>query len=177
MFISLPKIKILFIIVCFFILFTACSTVETNVDTDIQEIRIGIYDSRAIAVAYARSEYFNSILEDLKTEFEKAKEMDDEELVQLLDAKGQAMQDVLHKQGFSTMSVDNILELINIQEIADMAEVDLIICKWDIVFEKPDLEYIDVTHYFVQFFSPDSETQYILDELKETEPVPLEFFD
>jgi len=172
----MKKIKFLSFIVCFLIMFTACSTVETTVDTDIQKIRIGVYDSREVAIAYARGEYFEGILEQLMTEYKNAEESGNEELVHRLDSIGQASQDQLHKQVFSTMPIDNILKLINIEEIADKAEVDLIVCRWDIIFEKDDIEYIDVTDYFVEFFSPDSETQSILEEVKKTEPLPLEYF-
>jgi len=169
-------IKFPVILICFSIMFSFCSTVETTVDTDIQKIQIGVYDSREVAIAYARGEYFEGILEELKTEYKNAEESGNEELVQKLDSIGQASQDQLHKQVFSTMPIDNILKLINIEEIADKAEVDLIVCRWDIIFEKDDIEYIDVTGYFVEFFSPDSETQSILEEVKKTEPIPLEFF-
>ena len=75
--------------------------------------RVGIYDSRAVAVAFAGSAAFNRWLSNLKAEHEKAKASGDQKRVAELEAEGAARQRLLHMQGFSTAPVTNILDQIS----------------------------------------------------------------
>jgi hypothetical protein len=86
------------------------------------------------------------------------------------------MQDLLHRQGFSTWPVDDILEQVEgrIPAIAERAEVDVIVSKWTIVYERPGVEFVDVTDLMVEPFEPDEETLKIIEELKKQAPVSLE---
>ncbi len=138
-------------------------------------MRVGTFDSRAVAVAYARSENFMKHIRGLMDEYEKAKAAGDEKRVKELEAEGPAMQEMIHKQGFSTWPVDDILEQIQdkIPEIAKQAKVDVIVSKWDIVYQLPGVEFVDVTDLLVVPFNPTKETLDIIKSLKEQEPVSL----
>ncbi len=142
------------------------------------KVRVGTFDSRALAIAYGRSEPFLRYIEGLEAEYEKAKAAGDEKRVKELEAEGPAQQELLHKQGFSTWPVDNILEKIKgeIPEIAKQADVDVIVSKWDIVYQGSGIEFIDVTDLMVKQFDPSEETLKILEELQKQDPVPLEEF-
>src|SRR5688572_16736637 len=61
-------------------------------------IRIGTYDSRAIAVAYARSEQFASHMRELQRRRAEAVKAKDKKLIEQLEAQGQAMQIRMHLQ-------------------------------------------------------------------------------
>jgi hypothetical protein len=115
-------------------------------------------------------------MQDLKAEYEKAKTAGDEKRVKELEVIGPAQQELVHKQGFSTWPVDNILEKIKekIPEIAEQADVDVIVCKWDIVFQRSGVEFIDVTDLMVKPFNPDEKTQKIIKDIQKQDPVPLE---
>ena len=140
------------------------------------QVRVGIFDSRAIAVAYARSEEFNQYIKDLRTDLAQAKAEGNDKLVNELETLGPALQQLMHKQGFSTWPVDDILEKIKdqIPEIAKQAGVDVIVSKWDIVFHLPGVEFIDVTDLMVLPFAPDASTMDLIKSLREIEPVSLE---
>ena len=140
------------------------------------KVRVGTFDSRAVAVAYARSETFSRYIKGLRAEYEKAKAAGDSTRVSELEAEGPAQQELIHKQGFSTWPVDNILEQIKgkIPEIAKQAEIDVIVSKWDIVYQGSGVESIDVTDLMVKPFDPDEETLKMLKELQKQDPVPLE---
>ena len=71
--------------------------------------RIGVYDSRAVAVAYAGSTFQQAKMKELKTQFKKAKEAGDAKEVSRLEAEGEAWQMNLNKQGFTTAPVDDLL--------------------------------------------------------------------
>ncbi len=139
-------------------------------------LRVGTFDSRALAMAYYRSPEFIQSMQDLKDEYEKAKAAGDEKRVKELEVKGPAQQELVHKQGFSTWPVDNILEKIKekIPEIAEQANVDVIVCKWDIVFQRSGVKFIDVTDLMVKPFNPDEKTQKIIKDIQKQDPVPLE---
>ena len=115
-------------------------------------------------------------MNELRTEYEKAKAAGDEKRVKELEAEGPAQQELMHKQGFSTWPVDNILEKINgkIPEIAKQANVAVIVSKWDIVYQRSGVEFVDVTDLMVKPFDPDEDTLTGVKEIQMQDPVPLE---
>ncbi|MGI9517942.1 MAG: hypothetical protein ACR2NP_12895 [Pirellulaceae bacterium] len=145
-------------------------------NTDAEKVRIGTFDSRAIAVAWASSASFSEYVQGLRNELEQAKADGDEDRVKELEAFGPALQHILHKQGFSTWPIDNILDQIRdkIPEIARDAEVALVVSKWDVEFAADNIEHVDVTDAMVQLFDPDEKTLEAIKDLREQEPVPLE---
>jgi hypothetical protein len=130
------------------------------------KVRIGTFDSRAIALVYYRSDAIDPHSEELKARYEKAKAAGDEERIKQLEAEFKVLQEIAHKQTFSTWPVDNILEQIEdqIPAIAKQADVEIIVCKWDIVYQKDGIEFIDVTELMVQPFKPDEEAMRIITE-------------
>jgi hypothetical protein len=152
-------------------------------------VRVGTFDSRALAQAYYRSDMFLSHINDLQAEYEKAKAAGDEKRVKELEVESSsptwpglgwppslAQQELLHKQGFSTWPVDNILEKIKgkIPEIAEQAKVDVIVSKWNIVYQRSGVELVNVTDLMVKPFEPDEETLKIVEDIQKLDPVSLE---
>ena len=140
------------------------------------KVRVGTFDSRAVAVAYGRSENLGRYIEELTAEYEEAKTAGDETRVKELEAEASALDELLHKHAFSIGPVDNILEQIEgtIPKIAEQAQVDVIVSKWDIVYQRPGVEFIDVTDLMVKPFDPDEETQKLLIEVQKQDPVAFE---
>ena len=120
--------------------------------------RVGIYDSRAVAVAFAGSAAFNRWLGDLKAEHEKAKASGDQKRAAELEAEGAARQRLLHMQGFSTAPVTNILDQIKdkLPAINKKAGVSVLLSKWDKdgLARYKDADLVDVTMALVDAFSP-----------------------
>lgn len=141
---------------------------------------VGTFDSRAVAVAYLRSQatkdYLRAQHADLERLLERAREAGDRLLVDRLDALGPALQDHRHQQGFGTAPVDDILARIGerLPEIAREAGVDLIVSKWTLAYRDPAAPLVDVTERLVAEFQPDEETLKGIRQLVLTEPVPLE---
>jgi hypothetical protein len=145
-------------------------------DASESKVRVGTFDSRAIAIAYYNTAEHASYVEGLKAEHAKALAAGDKELVKELEAEGESSQELAHKQVFSTWPVDNILETLKerLPEIAKQADVDVIVSKWNIVYRGQQAELIDVTEAMVTLINPDEKTLEILEELKKQDPVPLE---
>jgi hypothetical protein len=144
-----------------------------------KSVVVGTFDSRVIAIAYYNTEAHASHIEGLKTEHAKAEASGDKERVKELKAIGETSQELAHKQGFSTWPVDNILEIIEgkIPEIAKQADVDLIVSKWNIVYQQSGLEFIDVTDVMVKLFNPNEQMLEMLEQIKKQDPVPLKEFE
>ena len=140
------------------------------------ELRVGTFDSRAVALAYYRSDAFKKQINEQKAEHAKAKQEGNETRAEELETKGQTQQELAHKQGFGTWPVDDLLEKIkdDIVKIAEEANVDVIVSKWDVVYQAPNIEFVDVTDLIVKPFKPDKDTLKTLEELKKVDPVPLE---
>ena len=163
------------IIAAAFILFTGIvfgQTLKTSVV-------VGTFDSRVIAIAYYNTEALKSYIEGLKTENAAAEASGDKERVKELEAIGETSQELAHKQSFSTWPVDNILEIIEgkIPEVAKQTDVDLIVSKWNIVYQQSGVEFIDVTDVMVKLFNPDEQMLEMLEEIKKLDPVPIEEFE
>lgn len=138
--------------------------------------RIGLFDSRAVAIAYGNSELFRQHLSSLTTEHNEAKEDGNEERIKELESKAQALQHLAHQQAFSTGSVSNILENIKdaLPRIAMEARVSIIVSKWEIAYRDSSLETIDVTPQLVQQFNPDERALKWIEDSRNQSPIPIE---
>jgi hypothetical protein len=139
-------------------------------------LRVGTFDSRAVAVAFVRSEMFEQDLRRMIEEHKQAKAAGDQEKVKKLEAQGQARQEQAHRRGFGTAPVDEILARIKdkLPSIAKRASVDVIISKWALTYSTPGTRFVDVTDLIIEPFEPDERTKRIIRELCAKPPIPLE---
>ena len=119
---------------------------------------IGVYDSRAVAVAFAGSEVFNKRMSALRNEHDKAKTAGDQKRVGQLEAEAVEGQKLMHKQAFSTAPVDNILEQIKdrLPAIKQKAGVAVLVSKWDkdTLAKHSSAERVDVTMELIDALDP-----------------------
>jgi hypothetical protein len=142
-------------------------------------LRVGAFDSRAVALAYAQTAeepgyapHFNRLMD----EYKKAKASGDVNEARRLETQGHREQDQLHRQVFSSGSIANILEKIKDQlpGISQQAGVDLIVSKWDIAYQIPGTQTVDITQAMVKPFHPSEKTLRVIQDLEKTPPIPLE---
>ena len=140
------------------------------------KLRVGTFDSRAVAMAFIRSGMFEQELQQRMEEHKKAKAAGDDQKVKKLEAQGKAGQERVHRQGFGTAPVDNILQRIKdkLPGIAKKASVDVIVSKWAVTYSTPGARFVDVTDLIVEPFGPDEKTKRAIRELCGKPPVPLE---
>ena len=140
--------------------------------------RIGVYDSRSIAVAFAGSAAHEKQLQQLIAEHKKAKEAGELDKVAKLEAEGNALQEKLHKQGFSTAPVGDLLCCISnaLPEIQKSAGVTTIISKWDEAELKKHAgaATVDVTLKLVDAFLPNERQRKSAIEIQKHKPISLE---
>ena len=139
--------------------------------------RIGIYDSRAVAVAFAGSDAHKKSMAPLAEEHKKAKAAGDAKRVKELEAQGKAGQEKMHAQGFSTAPVDDILEYIKDQlpAIRKEAGVTELVSKWDekALARHKSAEQVDVTEKLVDAFKPSAKQRKTAMEIQKQKPIPI----
>ena len=136
------------------------------------KFRVGVYDNRAIAVAYASSEYnpVGKLMED----YNKARESGDTARVAELEALGQKHQRMLHRQGFGRMPVDDILVMVKdrLPDVALRANVDAI--AWQCNYSGPDVEVVDITKDLAALLDSSEKTMRTVDEIMKHPPLDLD---
>lgn len=140
--------------------------------------RIGTYDSRSIAVAYAGSAAQRAVMDPLKAAFQKAKQEGNQAEMDKLQAQGRALQEQAHRQGFGTAPVDDLLEKIAdaLPEIRRVAGVSALVSIWD---EKTLAQHagavaVDVTMPLVDAFHPTDKQRKVAEDIRKQKPVAMD---
>lgn len=140
--------------------------------------RIGTYDSRSVAVAYAGSAAQRAVMDPLRAAFQKAKQEGNQAEMDKLQAQGRALQEQAHRQGFGTAPVDDLLEKVAdaLPEIRRAAGVSMLVSIWD---EKTLAQYagavkVDVTMPLVDAFHPSEKQRKVAEEIRQQKPVAMD---
>ena len=139
-----------------------------------QTVRVGVYDTRAIAVAYTHSTQMQTPLRAKMKEMEAAKAAGDKAKVKELDEWGQARQRQLHRQGFGRVPVSDLLACVKgrLPEVAARAGVQVIAADTDYV--APGVETVDITNELVQLYDPSPRVLAIVKDMKGKPPLDLD---
>jgi hypothetical protein len=131
------------------------------------KFKIGTYDARAVAMAYAHSEANDKQLKEKMQELKDAEVKGDAKRVKELKAWGEAHQWLLHMQGFAGAPVEGILTKMKDQlaATAKAAGVHVIARKTD--FTDDQVEVVDVTDQVVKLFNPSEKTLKMVRELRQ----------
>ena len=136
-----------------------------------QKIRIGTYDSRAIAIAYAHSA-FNPVKEKWAA-YQKAKAAGDHAKMKELEAWGEQHQRLLHFQGFGRVPVDDLLAPVKDKVARLIRERRLAAITMSCGFTSGEVELVDVTDGLVKFYDPSEKTLKRVRAVRGAKPVPL----
>ena len=152
---------------------------EPAKEADQSKLRVGIFDSRAVACAWYRSKAHMKLVREKKAEHKKAEAAGDTKRVAELEKWGEGGQEAAHRQGFGNEPIDNVLERIekDLPEIAESAGVDILVSKWEIAYQGKSAKFVDVTWEMVKLFDPDEATVEMLKELIKMEPIPADQLD
>ena len=149
--------------------------------TNAAPVRIGVYDSRAVAYAHFSSEAGQGKLKAQTAAAQAAKRAGDTARFQSLAAALRQTQDQLHRQVFSTAPADDALAALQgqIPEIEQSAGVATLVSKWDEAELKkhPNAEQVDVTGQLVAGFKPTAKQLKVIAELQKQKPLPLKKCD
>lgn len=137
----------------------------------IGKVRIGVYDSRAIAVAWASSKY-NPVARK-RAELEAAKKAGDRRKIQELEAWGPAHQRLLHFQGFGRVPVTDLLAPVKPGVARVAREKGLAAVTMAADYAAPHVQVIDVTDALVELYNPTDRTRATVKALRKVEPIGL----
>ncbi len=132
--------------------------------------RVGYYESRAIAVAFARSR-FNTQFPATLAEYNQAKAAGDQKRIAELKDVFHAMQDRLHRQAFGQEPVDDLLASIQDQLPAIRAKAGVEEIVQGPAPAEPGVEAVDVTDLLVAEFEPGEDTLKTIRELRKHPPL------
>lgn len=137
--------------------------------------RIGVYDSRAIAVAYAGSPFQEQKLRLMKTRLREAEQADQTNEVARIRSDGESWQGRLHAQAFGTRPVEDLLEEIadRLPQIKSDAGVTELVSKWDKerLRAHADSSRVDVTMRLVDAFHPTDKQRERAVEIQKKKPL------
>lgn len=140
--------------------------------------RVGTYDSRCLAVAYAGTPYFRQWLDPLRKQMAEAKAAGDQERMAELDRQGRKKQQEMHLQAFGTAPVENILAHIAelLPDLMKAADVQVLVSTWDTeqLALYGDLEQVDMTEVLVDALQPDPRQRETALEIRKHQPLPME---
>ena len=139
-------------------------------------LRIGVYDSRAIAIAYGGSADFQRVLQSAHKEYDAAKQAKNDGQMQAVKDRMKLQQRRLHEEGFSTGSVAPIMATLKdvLPEVARQADVQLIVSKWELNEQSPDVTVVDVTDQLVALFHPSEKVLKWVKSIEAQPPLPIE---
>ena len=137
-------------------------------------MRVGVYESRAVAVAYGRSRLHARALDELVKDHKAAVAAGDTAKAAELNKAGELQQMRLHLQAFSDAPVDDAMDAVR-EKLAAVMEsrgVSVLTAKADA--SAAGVEVVDVTDDVVALFEPDAPTLRIVADMKGKEAVPIE---
>lgn len=158
--------------------FTLCVLTGASVlaQSQTNRLRVGVYDSRAVAVAYANSTAWRDSMKAVREEYAKAKAAKDEKQMKAIESRMKLQQLRAHEQGFSTGSVAGIMAKVKdaLPGVAGKAGVQLIVSKWELNYQAPGVEVVDVTEELMGLFQVSDQGKRWAKEIQAKPPVPLE---
>ncbi|MGA2233354.1 MAG: hypothetical protein ABSH22_20825 [Tepidisphaeraceae bacterium] len=151
----------------------APSPARADTPPAVKKVRIGVYDPRAIALAYGRSPMFSRKLAEKKKEMDDAQLAKDQHKIDELKAWGPDQQIKLHFQVFAGTAVDDILAQVQDQlpQVAAANDVQSIGPRPD--YTGTYVEIVDVTADLVNLWHPDAKTLEMISGIEKTPPVSL----
>jgi len=139
-------------------------------------LRVGVYDSRGIVIAYCHSHFASERYEKLKARLDAAEAAGDERKVKETKEVGKKQQGKQHLQGFGTAPVHEYLEHVkdHIPGVAKAAGVDVIVSKWEFDYMAPDADMVDVTMKLAKLFNPREKAYMWIEQIKDKDPISAE---
>ena len=138
-------------------------------------MRIGVYDSRAIAIAHANSSEGGAFVTALRADHAKAKAAKDDKLVKEIEQKGKSYQVLGHLRAFSIGSVSEILALhkAEVEKVAQEAGVSAIVSKHELMFAGSGVETVDVTAQLCKMFNPTDQAMKWIADVPNHQPLSM----
>jgi hypothetical protein len=140
--------------------------------------KIGVFDSRAVAIWNFNTDEFRKEMKDVSTKYEEAKKKKDTAEMKRFETRMPLMQRVLHDKGFGRGSVAEILEKnqAKLKTLAKSEKLIAIVSKWELLFTEDNYEVVDITVPLLKALGANDNTIKMYDEMKKQEPIKDAFY-
>ena len=151
---------------------------EADAQKNPKSIKIGTYDSRVITLAYSRSDTFNVRLSEMQKQSQADFQGSDSTKKVKAAYKMITFQFLLHQQVFCTGTASEIIAIVKdkLPQVAKDAGVSSIVSKWELTYNNPSVEIVDLTMPIAKLFNPKGDFENIAKEIELQNPVPIEEF-
>ncbi|MFZ4562580.1 MAG: hypothetical protein ACOYNU_04295 [Bacteroidales bacterium] len=139
-------------------------------------IKIGTYDSRIITFAWSRSDYFKERMAKMGQQGDSANKAHDSARIKDLGVQAMSYQHLLHQMVFSNGSAGIIMQIIKdkLPELSRTTGVSVILSKWELNYNDPSFEIIDLTSQVAALFQPKENIDKMAADISAQAPVPLD---
>ena len=140
--------------------------------------KIGVYDSRLIAIMYANSEEFEAETKEMMEKYQQAVINKDSVTANKLKEDRELLQRLFHDKGFGKGSVAEYLEdkTAVFKALADKLELTAIVSKWELNYYSDDVELIDITIDLLKAMNAKEKVLKMYDSMKANPPMKNAFF-
>ena len=130
-----------------------------------QPLKVGTFNSRAVALAFYRSDVWAGVMKAKHAERASAQQAGNKEKVAELEKWGGEQQELAHKQVFGSAPIPNILEYVlpGFPEIAKAAGVPLVV--GDVYYANDSVQRVDVTMQIVDWLKSNEKTRAMVKDL------------
>jgi len=141
-----------------------------------RRLRIGVYDSRAVAVAYANSREFQNSMKPAQADYRQAKLDGNKKHMEELQHRMRVAQRRLNEQAYSTASVAPIMATLQgfFPAVAREAGVDAIVSKWELNYASYNVETEDVTDKLVALLHTTDQGWKWAKDVQQKPPIPID---
>ena len=139
-----------------------------------QPVKVGTYNSRAVALAFYRSELWGGVMRAKRAERDSAKQAGSVQKVKELEKWGEIQQDLAHKQVFGSAPITNVLGHLapGFPEIARAAGVAVVAS--DVQYAGASVQVVDITMHIVEWLKPDARTRAMVEDFLKKNPPPTD---
>lgn len=140
--------------------------------------KIGVYDSRIVAIWYFNTQEFKESNSKKMQEYQEAKKNNDTNKMNELKDYFPLLQRVLHDKGFGRGSVATIMEKrkADIDAFAEAEKLTALVSMWELNYLAKGAEKVDVTLKLLKALKAGDNIIIMYDEMKNQAPVDDAFF-
>ena len=139
-------------------------------------LKIGTYDSRIVTFAWSRTDLLKQHMMKIGQQTDSSRKANDTARIKEISVEAMSYQHLLHQMVFSTGSVASIMTIIKdkLPELAKKEGVSIIVSKWELNYNDPSIQGIDLTNQVAALFQPKENIDKMAADIAGQAPVPIE---
>lgn len=164
------------LVIAMSLLFVSMISVQAFAQKKSSAIKIGTYDSRTIIFAWSRTDALKQYMMKIGQKTDSATKAHDTARIKEVSVEAMSFQHLLHQMVFSTGSVASIMTVIKdkLPELAKKEGVSIIVSKYELNYNDPSFELVDLTKEVAALFQPKENIDKMSADIAAQAPIPIE---